>query len=128
MIGAVAGAALALSIAVPAHADAYHGKEKERYRLTIVSGSLHDPAQPLDRSSARHVRLWCNPVGGNHPRPAQACRDIEEAGSIAAIREEVVCPMIYDPVTAFSRGSERYQETFANLCLLRGEKGAVFDF
>ncbi|WP_214411905.1 SSI family serine proteinase inhibitor [Sphaerisporangium fuscum] len=128
------GAAGVLALTVLASGTAYAAPQKTArsvpafYRLSVVPGSLKDPHRPLEWNRVRHASLRCNPPWGDHPQPGRACDLIARYGSIAGIRLQGICPHIYDPVTAFANGSERYQETFPNACVLRTTKGAVFHF
>ncbi|CAL9583888.1 subtilase-type protease inhibitor [Streptomyces sp. enrichment culture] len=77
--------------------------------------------------------LRCDPPGGGHPHAEEACAQLSAAdGRIAALpAEDVLCPMIYAPVTAHAEGMWRdrpvtWTETFPNACTLRARTGALF--
>lgn len=115
----VATAALSLSFAAPAHAVQAESAESTTHTLSIRSQS----------GKAAQVTLECRPTGGDHPRAEDACTSIDEAGSVSGVTGTGgMCPMIYDPVVAVAEGAEKYEQEFANSCVLVSEKGAVFDF
>ena len=57
-------------------------------------------------SSPRVVTLTCDPVGGTHPRAAEACEQLAAAnGDIKAVPYVPrPCPPIWEPVTVTARG------------------------
>ncbi|OIJ63054.1 SSI family serine proteinase inhibitor [Streptomyces mangrovisoli] len=80
----------------------------------------------------RGALLTCDPPRG-HARAADACAELATAhGDIAALpTQDVMCPMIYAPVTAEARGRWHgrpvtYRHTFANRCELNARTGSVF--
>jgi hypothetical protein len=101
-----------------------------RLALTLHHGLRTDVA-PLAA-----VELDCDPDAGTHPRPTTACTALRAAdGDFGAVRPQdgVMCPMIYDPVTAEATGLwagrlVRYTHTFANRCAAETESGGVFAF
>ncbi|MCK9872484.1 SSI family serine proteinase inhibitor [Nocardiopsis dassonvillei] len=112
---------LALALAAPAHAAAPAQTGENGYILRVHG---------LTTGETREVTLVCAPVAaGTHPRAAEACEAIAEAGSLAAVKgQERPCTFVYDPVVAVAYGTEDYREEFSNECVLVSEKGAVFDF
>ncbi|MFE0516615.1 SSI family serine proteinase inhibitor, partial [Streptomyces sp. NPDC058964] len=77
--------------------------------------------------------LLCDPPRG-HSHAAEACAELDAAdgdiGSVPA-KEDVVCPMVYAPVTARARGewqgrSVLYEETFSNACTMVARTGELF--
>ncbi|MFO7194263.1 MULTISPECIES: SSI family serine proteinase inhibitor [Thermocrispum] len=81
------------------------------------------------------VALECDPAGGTHPRADEACAVLTETnGDAAAVSySEDPCVLIYRPVHARLIGhwqgrAVRYAETFPNRCVMRTEKGPLFDF
>ncbi|WP_116245544.1 SSI family serine proteinase inhibitor [Nocardiopsis sp. FIRDI 009] len=117
VLSAVAMSALALSTAAPAQAAE---ENFQHFRLSITE---------KDTGKTKRVHLFCDPPGGSHPRPQDACDLIYAFGSIKRIDvADSACPLIFDPVVARSTGSEHFKMTFPNLCVLLDVKGAVFDF
>lgn len=123
VLALLVASAATLTIAVPAHAaHAAHAGQVgwSDYVLSV---------QSLSTGEARTVSLKCDPVGGTHPRAAQACAAIVEDGSIGGVQgSDLLCIQIYDPVIARATGAEDFEQEFPNACMLRSEKGAVFDF
>lgn len=80
--------------------------------------------------------LTCEPVGGSHPDPAAACKQLSQAnGRIEDIPEESgPCTREFAPVIVSASGSwrgeeRRFEKEFSNLCVaVRATGGAVFDF
>ncbi|WP_067606307.1 SSI family serine proteinase inhibitor [Nocardiopsis listeri] len=124
-LGLVAAAALALSLASPAQAEA------TSYDLSLSPVSPGG-VEAAETTPFRSVVLECGPAGGTHPAAQAACDLIGEAGGRVSEVETGtggICTMIHRPVTVVADGGgERYEETFGNECLLREAKGAVFDF
>jgi hypothetical protein len=96
--------------------------------LTFAAGEEPEPVQ-------RAVSLRCMPPGGDHPAPAAACRDLEEAGGdfarLPVSRDP--CTFEYRPVTVTARGVWRgsmrsYSATFPNRCVMIRRTGSVFPF
>ncbi|MCY9787382.1 subtilase-type protease inhibitor [Nocardiopsis sp. EMB25] len=117
ILSGVAASALALSTAAPAQAVE---DKTQHYRLSIEEKHTGDK---------KHVHLFCDPPGGTHPKPEEACDLIYAFGSIKKIDvSDSACPLVWDPVVARSSGSEHYKKTFPNMCVLLDVKGAVFDF
>jgi hypothetical protein len=112
---------LALALAAPAHAVEAAQTGESGYILRVHG---------LTTGETREVTLVCSPVAaGTHPRAAEACEAIAEAGSLAAVEgQERPCTFVYDPVVAVAYGTEDYREEFSNECVLLSEKGVVFDF
>ncbi|MGC5011445.1 SSI family serine proteinase inhibitor [Streptosporangium sp. DT93] len=88
-----------------------------------------------ERGGTRRVRLWCAPIRGTHPRPAEACGVLGRAqGDPASIRPPWRgCPQYYDAVTATATGTWdgrfiRYSRTFSNKCEMYAATGPVFAF
>ncbi|MFF8033674.1 MULTISPECIES: SSI family serine proteinase inhibitor [unclassified Streptomyces] len=114
-----------LACAVPARAHTGHPSPDSRLLLTVSHGETPSPA-------ARGRVLHCDPPGG-HRHAADACAELAAAdGRIEAIpAKDVICPMVYAPVTAQARGTWRgrpveYTETFPNSCMLAARTGSVF--
>ncbi|WP_344100990.1 SSI family serine proteinase inhibitor [Nocardiopsis rhodophaea] len=132
-LGAVIGTVVVTAplTSAPAHAALAEDEQDavaEVYSLAIVPGEPGDPLFPLTWGNADTALLTCDPAGGTHPEADGACAEIDRAGSIAAIDRPALCPLVFSPVTAYSWGAETYEETYANPCFLKLEKGAVFDF
>jgi hypothetical protein len=101
--------------------------EEPRARLTLtVAGGTPSITQV--------VELTCDPDGGTHPNPADACaalRDVAGDASLLRMPEDTMCPGIFDPHTVLLSGvwegrTISYKGTFANKCLLQATTGALF--
>lgn len=119
-------AALVLfACAVPARAAGGPG-EDSRLLLAVTHGET-----PADAEGG--VLLSCDPPRG-HRHAARACAELAAVdGRIGDLppREDVVCPMVYAPVTARASGVWRgravdYTETFPNTCTMTARTGSVF--
>jgi hypothetical protein len=97
--------------------------------LTIISG-IRPPAAPRTRN------LLCDPTSGDHPRPEDACRDVEVAlGNFEELPGEPgrVCGGVYQPVTASALGDwhgvpVRFERSYLNPCKMWASTGPVFMF
>lgn len=85
----------------------------------------------------RTVTLRCDPVGGTHPKAAQACADLARSHGDLTVdpksKRPQACFMIYAPVTVSAEGrwhGEAYQNLarYPNTCVLKGKTGSIFDF
>ncbi|MFC8674783.1 SSI family serine proteinase inhibitor [Streptomyces griseorubiginosus] len=83
-------------------------------------------------SDTRGTLLLCDPPQG-HGRAAEACAQLDAAdGDIGALpAADVLCPMLYAPVTVQARGQwngrpVEYRQSFSNTCLMEARTGAVF--
>jgi len=74
-------------------------------------GLMITPLPGGSPSSPRVATLTCDPVGGTHPRAAEACAQLAAAnGDIKAIPYVPrPCPPIWEPVTVTARGVWRGQ-------------------
>ncbi|MFJ6560152.1 SSI family serine proteinase inhibitor [Streptomyces sp. NPDC091412] len=123
--GLTAAAALLLAGAAPATAAHRPTGQSDWLYVTVTHGD--------ERSG--HVRgalLLCDPPRG-HAHAAAACTQLRSSGGdIHGIpHRDVLCPMVYAPVTAHARGqwhgrTIHYTETFSNTCQLNARTGAVF--
>ncbi|MFD5625085.1 MULTISPECIES: SSI family serine proteinase inhibitor [unclassified Streptomyces] len=94
--------------------------------VTVTTGDARS-------SDTRGTLLLCDPPQG-HTHAARACAELRAAeGDITRIpvRADVLCPMIYAPVTASAHGEwngrpTEYTHTFSNTCLMGVETGSVF--
>lgn len=91
--------------------------------------------QQISSSSRQDALLTCNPSGGTHPHAAEACDDLATAqGDFSKLpKRELLCPMIYAPVTAKASGTYagkhiNFRQEFPNRCLLARNTGQVFAF
>ncbi|GAA3536678.1 hypothetical protein GCM10022419_015610 [Nonomuraea rosea] len=119
-LGLCAAAALAGPFAaVPASAAAAPGAE------------LFITVTPRD-GGAYSMRLTCDPDGGLHPQPVDACaalRDVD--GYVGDLNVNPgPCPRIYDPIELEVRGRwygrpASYYEEFANKCALERKVGPL---
>ncbi|MGQ4384860.1 SSI family serine proteinase inhibitor [Streptomyces sp. SAS_270] len=125
--GLLASAALLTACALPAQAAPHEAAPGNWLYLTVARGD----ARSADTGGG--TLLLCDPPQG-HVRAAEACEELDAAdGRIDRIppRADVLCPMIYAPVTASAHGEwngrpTEYRHTFANSCVLGAETGAVF--
>ncbi|MFI2206272.1 SSI family serine proteinase inhibitor [Streptomyces sp. NPDC020192] len=125
---AAAGAVLAaagLLGAGPAHAAARDPFPGTWLYLTVTKGDS-------EAGGTYGSLLRCDPPRG-HVHAAEACAELAAAdGDIGRIpAENVICPMIFAPVTAHARGQWHgrqidFRQTYANACILRARTGAVF--
>ena len=84
----------------------------------------------------KFVTLRCEPPSGTHPLPEAACRVLGDAGGdFTKIPGQpgMVCPNIYDPVTAVASGDYQgrqvmFQHTYPNGCDLARHTAPVFQF
>ncbi|MCO5991323.1 SSI family serine proteinase inhibitor [Actinoallomurus spadix] len=85
----------------------------------------------------RTVTLQCDPVGGTHPKAAQACADLDKARRDLTVapdrRNPRACFMIYSPVTVSAEGQWRGEPVkvtgqYPNTCVLRAKTASIFDF
>jgi hypothetical protein len=98
-------------------------------RLTLQSS--------MGSAAPRTVTLACDPVGGTHPKAAQACADLDKAGSDLTVapdrRRPRACFMIYSPVTVSAEGQwhgrpVKVTGEYPNTCVLRAKTASIFDF
>lgn len=92
------------------------------------------------KSGADHRRdtdkttLYCEPAGGDHPKAAQACRDLlASKGGFQLPAGDSICPMMHAPVTVQAiglwRGTvKRFSATYGNECQMRSRTGAIFGY
>ncbi|ADD42811.1 SSI family serine proteinase inhibitor [Stackebrandtia nassauensis] len=105
------------------------------HEASQIGGSYHLTIRDNDGERAA-ATLTCYPHGGSHPRPYEACAQLEAVGgNVTAMSEDPgPCTMMWDPVTVRSEGLwgntySTYEETFANQCVAVRETGGVlFDF
>ncbi|MFI6333598.1 SSI family serine proteinase inhibitor [Streptomyces sp. NPDC050535] len=126
--GLLAAVALLTVGAAPAQAQVMprHAVPGNWLYVTVTTGDARS-------SDTRGTLLLCDPPQG-HTHAAQACEELRAAeGDIGRIpvRAEVLCPMIYAPVTASARGEwngrpAEYTHTFSNTCMMGVETGSVF--
>ncbi|WP_329124478.1 SSI family serine proteinase inhibitor [Streptomyces sp. NBC_01465] len=125
--GILAAGALLLSgsgVAQAQEARAYPGNWMY---VAVMQGE-----EALGNVSGTLVR--CPQGGGGHPHGKQACKELAAVGGdITRMkpRTGVMCPMIYQPVTAMAYGvwnghRKVYSMTFSNPCVLKNATGSVF--
>jgi hypothetical protein len=121
--GLTATAALLLAAAAPATAGTAAGGDY--LYLMVTKGDSRS-------SDTRGTLLLCDPPQG-HGRAAEACAQLDAVGgSVGALPPaDVLCPMLYAPVTAQARGQwngrpVEYRQTFSNGCVMGARTGAVF--
>ncbi|GAA4152999.1 SSI family serine proteinase inhibitor [Actinomadura keratinilytica] len=138
---ALAGAALAVLPALPAHAaptaapttgnttDATAAPRGVRGQLRLT---LTYPGQST--SGTRTVTLRCDPHGGSHPRAATACAELNRrSGRLDRGPDDAICTMNYSPVVASAKGTwggrpVDFRKEYPNDCVLRSQTGSVFAF
>ncbi|GAA4599911.1 hypothetical protein BJY16_003260 [Actinoplanes octamycinicus] len=115
-----AGLAAVLATAVPVKADT-----GSRLVLTYAAGAGYATA----------VKLTCDPAGGGHPKPAQACAQLTRAGADPARIKPAdrYCFLLYKPITARLAGTWRgrsvtWTHTYGNSCEMNRATGVLFDF
>jgi hypothetical protein len=141
VFGAVAGlgqtAAGASSVGEPpqdrsATTSEVSGGASSARALVLVLGQ-----GPVIVPPSRAAVVQCSPRGGGtHPRPAQACSVLGAVGGdLQKLKAPagMVCPSIYQPVTASSVGvwDDHFilsVRTFSNSCELRNTMGAAANF
>ena len=81
------------------------------------------------------VKLECDPPGGGHPKPADACAELTAVGGDPDKIEpgHGACMMIYAPITAEIAGDWRgtainWQHTYGNSCEMNRALGVLFAF
>ncbi|GAA4633928.1 hypothetical protein GCM10023196_073430 [Actinoallomurus vinaceus] len=112
---------------------------------SIAAGgqAAHGPTQltlktVVGSAAPKTVTLQCDPVGGTHPKAAQACADLAKArGDDFTLASDGknprACFMIYSPVTTTAEGQLRgeavkHTARFPNTCVMRTQTGSIFDF
>ena len=124
--GLLAAVALLTVGAAPAHAAPEQTVPGNWLYLTVTTGDARS-------SNTRGTLLLCDPPQG-HAHAAQACAELRTAGGDITripVRVDVLCPMLYAPVTASARGEwngrrTEYTRTFSNTCMMGVETGSVF--
>jgi hypothetical protein len=123
----VASLVLLSAVTVGQHAD--ERQLGTTLQLTKVAGA-GDSVKRLESL------LLCNPVGGDHPNGAAACRDLGVASSDfdrLPGDPRGVCGAVYDPVTVTANGIWEgkpvdFAKTYDNPCKLYLRTGPVFEF
>jgi hypothetical protein len=117
-LSTVAAVATLLAVAAPAHPDS---------SLTLT---LRD-----DGGHIASVTLDCGPAGGSHPQHDRACRTLDSVdGDFDRLpQEQLLCPMIYAPVTATAAGHWHtrpvvFHRDYPNRCAANAATASVFDF
>ena len=85
--------------------------------------------------AAQTVKLACNPTAGDHPEAGQACAILRSTGADPAKIKpaQVMCMMLYQPVTARIAGSWRgkrvtWAHQYGNRCEMTRATGVLFKF
>ncbi|MFF9125129.1 SSI family serine proteinase inhibitor [Streptomyces sp. NPDC014889] len=126
--GLTAAAALLLAGAGAAPAAAAHrpAAQSDWLYVTVTDGDGRS-------GNVRGALLLCDPPRG-HAHASDACTQLRSSGGdIHGLpHRDVLCPMIYRPVTAHARGQWKghpvdYTETFSNSCEMTARTGVVFD-
>ncbi|WP_236796967.1 SSI family serine proteinase inhibitor [Amycolatopsis sp. GM8] len=117
-LSTIAAVATMLAVAAPAH-------PASSITLTLRA----------DSGATTSVTLECDPPGGSHPQAARTCRTLASVhgdfGRLPA--EQIMCPMIYAPVTATAYGHWHarpvaFHHEYANRCVANAQTASVFDF
>ncbi|MCW2917714.1 MAG: putative in inhibitor protein [Actinomycetia bacterium] len=115
------GVLVLAAAAVPARAQ----ESQAPLRLTILPAT----------GSRTAVTLACEPDGGSHPRPAEACAALRAVdGHLDRLPgQNTVCTMQYDPVSANAIGTWRgrklvFKKMYGNACELHSALDPVFRF
>ncbi|GAA0920742.1 hypothetical protein GCM10009560_19140 [Nonomuraea longicatena] len=109
--------------------------------IAITAGpAAHASAAPPQNgfvlgNAGRHVLLVCDGKPSAHPRAAEVCASLERTkGDLSRLTTSLVyCTKEFAPVAVHAMGVwegrlVRYTATFGNVCELRAETGALFDF
>ncbi|MFD5771123.1 SSI family serine proteinase inhibitor [Streptomyces sp. NPDC127049] len=96
---------------------------------TAPSPDATTPSAP----AARSVTLHCDPAGGDHPRAASACSDLDASQGRVERASDTACTLLYDPVEVRAEGVWRgrpvsFTRQYGNTCELNARTGAVFAF
>ena len=99
---------------------------------TVASGPRTELQVELRASAEAELQRWtltCEPAGGDHPDPAQACEDLaREREPFAPVPPGSVCTEIYGgPQTATVRGTYRGQPVSLDLKRTDGCTTAQWD-
>jgi hypothetical protein len=128
-------AATALSPATPAAAagppamplPAPAAQQAKRTDLTL--------SYMAEAGYAAAVKLRCDPIGGAHPKPIQACDTLKKVGGDPdRLRPaRIMCMLIYAPVTAEITGTWKgrkidWSKTYGNSCEMSRATGVLFRF
>lgn len=87
------------------------------------------------RDGDRFVTLRCDPASGTHPDPEGACQVLRDAGGdFAKIPGQpgMLCPDVYDPVTAIASGDYAggqviFRHTYPNRCDMARHTAPLFE-
>ncbi len=100
-----------------------------------VTGSRLTLAHVAEGGKATQVELTCDPAGGNHPKPVQACAELARVGADPAKLKPAdrYCFLLYQPVTARLNGMWRgravkWAHQYGNNCEMNRATGVLFDF
>ena len=103
------------------------GRDEPRSRLTL--------SYLAEAGFATAVKLDCDPAGGGHPKPEEACAELTAVGGDPSRiqPEHYACILIYLPVTAEIKGDWRgkpveWRHTYGNTCEMRRALGVLFVF
>lgn len=117
-LSTIAAVATLLAVAAPAHPGS---------ALTLT---LRD-----DAGHSTSVTLACDPAGGSHPQRDRACKTLDSVdGDFDRLpQEQLLCPMIYAPVTASASGHWHarpviFERGYPNRCAANAATASVFDF
>jgi Subtilisin inhibitor-like len=88
------------------------------------------------QQSLKVATLRCDPAGGSRPNAEGACAALAAAGgdfSKLTGAPDMICPDIFDPVTARARGEYRgvpvaFYRTYPNRCELDRQTAPIFQF
>jgi hypothetical protein len=157
-VGLLAAGLLTAGVGVPARAAEQAAAPTDRAPAGPVAEVADDPTTeeaaepispppikpPVERpprtllrlqvDGGKVVTLRCDPPGGTHPRAAAACEALRAAGGdFDRLQRDplILCPAVYDPVTARATGVWRsrpvsWTKTFGNGCELYASTRPVF--
>lgn len=107
-----------------------------RPQRTVLKLSVYPSSTTgIDARPLRTATLTCDPDGGTHPGPREACALLARVGGDFTRLDLGLtpCPRIYQPVTAVEEGTWQgrrvaYRKVYSNECVLLSATGPVFKF
>lgn len=127
MFSTMIGLTAAILMAGPPGYGDGGGRDQPESRLTL--------SYLAQAGFADAVKLDCDPAGGGHPKPEEACAELASAGGDPDRIEpgHYACFLIYQPVTAGVEGDWRgkpveWRHTYGNTCEMRRALGVLFAF
>ncbi|GAA2667623.1 MULTISPECIES: SSI family serine proteinase inhibitor [Actinoplanes] len=103
--------------------------------LAAAGGSRVVLTYTAEAGYATAVKLTCDPAGGAHPQPVQACAALTRTGANPARLKPAdrYCFLLYKPITARLSGTWRgrtvkWTHTYGNSCEMNRATGVLFAF